>query len=136
MKKTLILLLFLFCFAFSGCMSRSKAPGSPICRVVTEITVQAKRGTEDVLWCYSEPKKMIKLLNYLRHLELWDSADPEISAAPHYRITLHLSDGRQKTYDQIGTDYIRIGDGPWLRIPEDQGIRLSLLLTAVSSDAI
>ncbi len=138
MKKKLLLLIIMLCFSASGCSGRSKPPEPPKCRVVTEITIQVENAPEPGLCRYTDPRKMTKALNYLRHLDPWDipETEPGISEGPEYRITLRLSDGSEKVYEQIGLSYFREPGTDWREIPPADAIRLPLLLAAVQSDAI
>ena len=138
MKRSLFLLLSIICILSAGCTGPVRAAKPSKCRVVTEITVEVKNAPKPGLRRYSDPKKMTKALNYLRHLDPWDApaADPEASDAPVYRITLQLSDGSEKIYEQIGLSYFKEPGSPWKEIPPEDGIRLPLLLAAVQSDTI
>ena len=138
MKKVLFLLLSVFSITLSGCSSHLKPAEPPKCRVVTEITIQTENASTPDLRRYTDPQKMTKALNCLRRLDLWDHpvTDPEASTGTRYRILLTFSDGSAKHYEQIGHTHLRVNGGPWMLIPNDHGIRISLLLAAVPSDAI
>ena len=133
MRKLLFIILTIICLSASGCSSGHKLPQQPICKVVTEITILENSGKGSRLFHYNDPKAMSKILNYIRHLELWDPAASDADPAGDfgYTITLHLSDGTQKDYAQSGlTRFCAPGD-VWRQIPTEHGIRLPLLVEAI-----
>ena len=132
MKKMLFLLLAAWFFTGTGCSAGLQPPETPHCRVVTEITVLANNDPESHQRRYSDPKSMIKILNYIRHLDPWDPVNTDDSnGAASFTITVYLSDGTQKSYEQIGLTCFRIPGDIWRQIPAEDGIRLPLIIEAI-----
>lgn len=106
-------------------------------RVVTGISIVHRVGDATSQRHYSDPKKMELFLNYLRLLRPYVPAteDPEELIADSYRITLHLSDGNEKTYHQWGSSYISVDYQPWLLIPPEMGSGLGILFATIDSDS-
>ena len=138
MKKLILLLSVMSCLCCTGCATASAAPDDPLCRVVTEIIIEAENTAHPGLCRYVDSHKMSKALTYLRHLDYWDRAKttPDLASDVRYQIHLYFSDGTTTSYEQVGYSYFKKQDGPWLTIASDQGIRLALILAAVPSDAI
>lgn len=105
-------------------------------RVVTQVSVAHREGDKVFQRHYSDPKKMELFLNYLRLLRPYVPAreDPEELIADSYQITLHFSDGAQKTYCQWGDSYISVGYQPWLMIPPELGSTLGTLFSTTAAD--
>lgn len=132
MRKLMYVLLSVFIIASTGCSAGSIPPQKPLCRVVTEITVRENSGTGSRLCRYSDPKAMTKLLNYIRHLDPWDPADTGTAEGDSYfTITVYLSDGTEKIYEQAGLTCFRRPGDTWRHIPAEDGIRLPLLVEAI-----
>ena len=133
MRKMLFIILTVAALSVTGCSARPERPQKPLCRVVTEITVLENSVAGSRLFHYSDPKALTKMLTYIRHLDPWDpvpgGTDPVGDVA--YTITVHLSDGTRKNYEQIGLTQFRAPGDVWRQIPQEHGIRLPLLVEAI-----
>lgn len=132
MKNWLMTILSMSLFLTGGLRPQGATP----CSVVTEVRIQARAEEDTVERVYITQHKMNKVLNYLRHLDPWDPAelDVDTQAGTKYGITLTLSDGTVRTYDQTEYRYLRSEDGIWREITPELGIRLPLLIAAIPSD--
>ena len=132
MRKLIIFILWLMLPFTAGCSDGRPASQYPAFRVVNEITILSNNSAGSHLSRYSDPKEMSKILNYIRCLDPWDRADTTDSAETFgYTITLYLSDGSKKQYEQHGLTYFRLPGDTWRRIPADRGIRLPLIVEAI-----
>ena len=138
MKKLILLLSVMFCLCCTGCATASAAPDAQLCRVDTEIIIEAENTADPGQCRYVDSHKMSKALTYLRHLDYWDQAKtpPDLASDVRYQIHLRFSDGTTASYEQVGYTHFKKQDGPWLSIASEQGIRLALILAAVPSDPI
>ncbi|MBR2889097.1 MAG: hypothetical protein IKC09_02325 [Oscillospiraceae bacterium] len=131
--KSWFMTLLTAALLLTGGQDPARNPARPM-RVVTQVSIQ----TPDA-WVirYHRQEKMGKVLNYLRHTDPWDPpARNPGSSEPVVRITVSLSDGSQVHYAQWGTEYLRKGQGPWMKIHPERGLRLWLILAAVPGDSV
>ena len=122
MKKILFLLLLIP--FISGC------PQQGPCRVVTDIHITS--GEKQ--YHYNSPRKIDKILIYLRSLETWGPAVLDELEGAEYRITLTFSDGSTKVYRQRNYRCLSVNNGNWLRIYPENAEKLPLLLEVVPPD--
>ena len=95
MKKYIVCLLSFTVLLLAGCERLLAPSGAPKSRIVSYVEISIDNGTERHQVLYKDPRKITKVLNYLRCMETWNFAelDPLPQEAPRYSIDLHLSDG-------------------------------------------
>ena len=133
--KTKIGILILSVFLLlSGCSRKESQTSFPL---VTEITVHYENGPIHGQLHYSEDDKMQLILTYLRLLNPYGQPpeDPETTDGTLFQITLTHADGGVTTYQQKADRYLKSGEEPWLCIPSQKAVELSLLLGYLEDDA-
>jgi len=132
-KGFFIFFLFLFSIWLFGCKTDSSAE---ISHMVTQIDISCQQEDVHIHRHYTDPEKMEKYLLYLRLLELGDtpSMDAEHVDADVYRITVLLSDGRQRIYRQKDHRYWSTQMRPWQTIDPAQAAGLYHLMRTVPGD--
>ena len=123
MKRLAVFLLLPF--LLTGC-SWQKMPAGPLCRVVTQVHINATVDGETGSITYTDPKGMESVLNYLRLLKKGNRTDidPDSFRADSYEITLYYSDGQHTTYRQLHNDFLQTDGGAWKSI---EGAKMQLL---------
>ena len=121
-EKILLTWLTLLVF-LTGCSHASAAapPPEPI-SVVTGIQVTCVHDGTTISRRYTHERNMQFILNYLRLLPFRGSADtdPERIVGDECRITLQLSDGRNRIYRQRAGRYLSVDCQPWYQIDPDK----------------
>ena len=111
----------------------------PQIRVVTAIRVETTVQDQQETYLVTDPELMHDLMNYLRRLDPYTTAeiDEETFRAYSTYLTVEYSDGNQTRYHQLYTDYLKTDDGPWKTIDPEDGARLWGILACISqSDSI
>ena len=142
MKKSIsqclamILLPVQIVFCFCGCSRYTDEPVTPLCSVVTAITVTFENGPIHAQRHYTASDKMQLILNYLRLLQPYGSPDedPETAQGSDFRIVLSYSDGCQKTYRQKGDRFMQNTEGIWKKIDPAKAAELSRIMGQTESD--
>lgn len=118
----------------SGCSRKESQSSFPL---VTKITVRYENGPIHGQLHYSEDDKMQLILTYLRLLNPYGQPpeDPETTDGTLFQITLTHADGGVTTYQQKADRYLKSGEEPWLCIPSQKAVELSLLLGYLEDDA-
>lgn len=98
--------------------------------MVQQILITSPQGE----YRYDAPDKVQKFLYYLRSLKTWGPAELDTLHGDEIRVTLQYSDGSSRTYRQLGSRCLAIGNGGWKKIRSDNGDKLKLLLEAVPPD--
>ena len=108
--------------------------GPPQIRVVTAIRVEAIVEDQQKSYLVTDPELMHDLMNYLRQLDPYTTAEinPETFRAYSTYLTVEYSDGDRTHYHQLYTDYLKIDDGPWKTIDPEDGARLWGILACIS----
>ena len=133
MKKlvTFCLILLLLC----GCTPMQNTPASkPV--VVVGITVTHQNGSVITRRHYTSSSKMRSVLDYLRWVKPYGTADGNLLAntGDNYRIILSYSDGSEKWYQQIDDQYFLEEGKSWQMLdPEMAGV-LGQIFTQMESD--
>lgn len=132
MKTKIGILLLSVLLLLSGCSGKQQG-SFPL---VTEITVHYENGPIHGQLHYNEDDKMQLILTYLRLLNPYGqpSEDPETADGPLFEIILTHSDGSHTTYQQKSDQYLKTGQSPWLCIPPQKAVELSLLLGYLEED--
>ena len=128
--KRLLLILFGVLPILSGCHRQELISVS---HLVTGITIT--RLADGETHHYTQDHAMGRILNYLRSLDPFGKteADPVISPED-YQITLHFSDGRQRSYWQQNREKFLDADNRWKQIHPEDARQLSLLFAAIPSE--
>lgn len=124
----------LLCFSFlGGCQGRE---AQPLGRAVTKVEVTCRLPGKTLHRTYTQENKMRAVLTYLRLLEPggYAAIDPETTRAETSVITVTLSDGHRRVYQQTGSEYLRKDHHPWQRIRGISPKRLYLLAHAIETD--
>ena len=132
--KTKIGILILSVFLlFSGCSGKESQTAFPL---VTEITVHYENGPIHGQLHYTEDEKMRLILTYLRLLNPYGQPpeNPEAADGTLFEIVLTHADGSHTTYQQKADQYLKTGQSPWLCIPPQKAVELSLLLGYLEED--
>ena len=134
MKKSAVMLMLL-ALLLSGCCSvNEETPGSP--RLVTGVSASYQSGTIQLRREYTDGEKMRGILDYFRLVKTLGppETDPETVEGNRICVTVHYSDGTQRTYDQWADQFLRWDGGPWQRIQPEKAQELALLLGLTESD--
>ena len=134
MRKTAIAVLLL-AILLCGCSNvDEQVLGQP--RLVTGIAATYQSGAIRLQRQYSDGDKMRSILDHLRLVKALGPAetDPETVEGSRIQVTLSLSDGSEKVYEQRADQYLRVDGGVWQEIPPEQGQELALLLGLMESD--
>ena len=134
--QTLSILFFLLPVLLSGSVSPGLHRIDGPLHTVTTVHVVCSRENRTMTRLYHAPRKMEKVLNYLRLLEDQGTADtdPERLAGDRFEITLYYSDGQQGIYRQRGDRYLSKNAHPWKKVDPDQARLLYPMLQAMPSD--
>ena len=119
------LVLLMVCICLSGCGKKE----DPAVRVVTQVEIVC-RSPQDVLYRrYTQPKKICRVLNYLRLQKGMGPADedPEKLTGHVWKINVILSDGSRGVYYQHGGRYLSKKYHPWQKI--DSGLATEFFQT-------
>ena len=133
-KRWIWVFSLLLCFSFlGGCQGREP---QPLGRAVTQVEVTCRLPGKTLRRVYTTENKMRAVLTYLRLLEPSGFApvDPETTRLESSLITVTLSDGSRRIYEQAGTEFLRKGQRPWQRIRGISPHRLYLLVHAIEAD--
>jgi len=133
-KRWIRVFSILLCLSFlSGCQT-TKA--QPLGRAVTRVEVTCRLPGKTINKTYTKENKMRAVLTYLRLLEPSGFApvDPETTRLESSLITVTLSDGSHRVYEQAGTEFLRKGQRPWQRIRGISPKRLYMLVHAIEAD--
>ena len=122
-----------FFFLLSGCTREENVSAFPL---VTEISVHYENGTVEGQLSYTDDEKMQMILTYLRLLKPYGHPpeDPEAAEGPLIEISLHYANGGSTVYRQKADRYLQTGKNPWLCIPPQKAMELSLLLGYLEED--
>ena len=134
MRRWIWAISLMLCFSFfGGCRSREV---QPLGRVVTQVEVTCRLPGQTLTRTYTKEHKMRAVLTYLRLLEPGGYAplDPETTRAEISVITVTLSDGNRRVYQQTGSEFLRKDHHPWQRIRGISPKRLYLLVHAIEPD--
>lgn len=132
---TLILALgFALC---CGCMPQTQ-PDTPLCRIVTRISITREQAGSTVSRSYTDSDSMSAILLYLRKLNPYGNveAEPSDAAESCYQIVLEYSDGTKQVYHQIDSSFFQDGSGKWKLIDEQSGNDLPLLFEQLPTEQI
>lgn len=134
--KRKLLMIFLCMLVLSGCRARPGSHAQQALRVVTGITVHYENGAIRGTLQYAEDEKMQLILNYLRLIRPYGEPeeDPEAVDGTLFQIILTHPDGSTKQYRQKADRYLQTDQGPWLCIPSQKAMELSLLLGYLETD--
>lgn len=135
--KKLALLIGILMLLFCGCSVNAAADEpAPRLHVVTQVDIICRRADDILQWHYTQPQKMISVLNYVRLLEYRGKVDtdPEKIIGDSYKITVQLSDGRSHVYYQHAERYLSRDHHPWELIDPEQAQRLYPMLQEMPSD--
>jgi len=134
MKIKFGLLILSFFLLLSGCTREDPPSSFPL---VTEITVHYENGPIHGELRYTEDEKMQQILTYLRLLNPYGQPqeDPETAEGTLFQIILTHSGGGSTVYQQKADRYLKTGQDPWLCIPPQKALELSLLLGYLESDS-
>lgn len=133
MRRLFCLLLALL---LSGCSYPAPPGEAHGSRVVTAIEVTASVDGQLQHRLYTQEHKMQAVLSYLRLLQpqLRTTIDPETFRTDAFRIILTLSDGSERVYHQLHSDYVQIDGGIWRSIDPSAGATLVRILEELPSD--
>ena len=108
--------------------------GPPQIRVVTAIRIETPAEEFPKLTVITDEPTMSAVMLYLRQLDPYTPADiaEETFRAYSASITVEYSDGEQTQYTQLYTDYLKTGDGPWMKIDQEDGADLWRILACIS----
>lgn len=131
-KKSFKLFPLILCLLLTGC----HAPPTEKSKLVTEISVEVRQGTELLRRRYTDPQKMEVILSYLRAMEGRDHScsDPERYAGPRYRIELRYSDGSTGYVFQHADRFLSRDFHPWQEINTAHGAFLLPLIKNMAND--
>ena len=135
MKRFLLLLFFLvFSATLYGCNPDQPA----VSHIVTQVDIFCQHEDVQIRRQYTDQQKMHYVLLYLRLLKPAGTPDkdPNTLGADVYRITLQLSDGREKVYRQTAHRYFCEGNRPWRNIDPEDAANLYFLMRKVPGDAL
>ena len=120
---------------FSGCSRKESQSSFPL---VTEITVHYENGPIHGKLHYTEDNKMQLILTYLRLLKPYGQPpeDPEAADGTLFEIILTHADGGITTYQQKADKYLKTQEDPWLCIPPQKAMELSVLLGYLEEDIV
>ena len=133
MKTKIGIFILSVLLLLSGCNRKESQSSFPL---VTEITVHYENGPIHGQLHYTEDDKMQLILTYLRLLKPYGQPpeDPETADGTLFQIVLTHADGSHTTYQQKGDQYLKNGQSPWLCIPPQKAVELSLLLGYLEED--
>lgn len=116
--------------------SASKHTPPALTRVVTHIDIVSQQENVTVARHYNDQNKMKSVLLYLRLLRplYTPEEDPDTINGDVYEITLHYSDGQEKTYRQKAHRYISMDRRPWQTVDPDHAAGLYKLMQHYPSD--
>lgn len=139
MKKGFKLFL-LFCFSaviMPGCGKNNPSAAS-LTRVVTQVDISCKQPHTFIERHYTDPGKMEYVLLYLRLLKPFGTAvaDPEQIHHDVYRITVKLSDGTKRIYQQKAHRYFSKDARQWQMIDPAKAAGLYRLMEKIPSDPV
>ena len=119
-----------------GCRAHPSGDTQQALRLVTGITVHYENGPIRGSLQYEEDQKMQLILDYLRLINPYGqpAEDPETAGGTSFQIVLTYSDGSTKHYRQKADRYLKTDQGPWLCIPPQKALELSLLLGYLETD--
>lgn len=135
-KRWIWAISMMLCFSFfGGCRGREV---QPLGRAVTQVEVTCRLPGQTLTRTYTKENKMRAVLTYLRLLEPGGYAplDPETTRSESSVITVTLSDGSRRVYQQTGSEYLRKDHHPWQRIRGISPKRLYLLVHAIEADEL
>ena len=117
----------------SGCSRKESQASFPL---VTGITVRYENGPIHGELFYNEDDKMQLILTYLRLLKPYGEPpeDPENAEGTLFEIVLTHADGGLTTYQQKADKYLKTQEEPWLCIPSQKAMELSVLLGYLEED--
>ena len=136
-RKNIVFLITLLMIALCGCSSQpTPMDAAPPPRFVTQVDVVCQNGPQSLTRQYTSPEKIGSMLLYLRLLHPIGNADtdPELLTGNIFKITVHLSDGKQHVYYQQSDRYLSKDLQPWQQIEEKYADNLEPLLQSMSSD--
>ena len=125
----------MFCLLLSGCKAKEFVPEEPLV-YVTQVSVDYEYRLSHLRRSYTDSDKMDVFLYYLYDLSPHGKPeeDPEQIQGDSCKITLSLSDGTQRVYRQIGSQYLSIDWQPWQKINQGKGSVLFHLVNHIQSD--
>lgn len=131
-KINLFIVLSIAAFCMCGCQGNQR----PLCRVVTQVDIACDHEGIPIRRHYTDTEKMEAVLLHLRLLRPSGAPaiDPEALDADVYEITVSLSDGQQRIYQQKDHRYFRKGTSGWQCIAPERASRLYTLLRQYQSD--
>ena len=127
------LMIFLAVMCLSGCGRRAAAP----IRVVTGVEITTRSGQHTLSRSYTQPKKIQKVLDYLRlqEGEGFADMDPERLTGTTFVIDVTLSDGSHSLYYQQGDRYLSKKYHPWQKINAERAADFYQMLRKTPTDA-
>ncbi len=125
----------MLCIFLSGCKAKEPASEDPLV-YVTQVSVDYEYRLSHLRRSYTDSDKMDVFLYYLYNLSPHGEPDedPEQIRGDSCRITLTLSDGTQRVYRQIGSQYLSVDCQPWQKISQGKGSVLFHLVNHIQSD--
>ena len=131
----LLAVVLLLSALLCGC-KRQAAPLEEPLVFVTQIHIDYEYRQNHLLRSYTDADKMDVILYYLYGLSPHGQPeeDPEQIQGDSCKITVTLSNGQQKIYRQIGSQYLSVDFHPWQTIPQDRGSLLYHLVNHIESD--
>ena len=119
-----------------GCGRRGAAENTPVCRVVTGISVTYENGPMTARRNYTASDKMREVLNYLRWVDPYGAPDedPETADGSSFLIVLTYSDGCEKRYLQKADRFLLEEGRGWRKIDPTRAMTLGQILGQMKSD--
>ena len=132
MKNLLKIFPFILCLLLTGCHT----PSTEKSKLVTEISVEVRQGTDILRRRYTDPQKMEVILSYLRGMEGHDHScsAPERYAGPRCRMELHYSDGSTGYVFQHADRFLSRDFQPWQELNTAHAAFLLPLIKNMASD--
>lgn len=131
-KKCIFLITCLWALALFGCRSTPRVQ----CRYVTAVDITCDHGDAPIRRHYTDTEKMEAVLIYLRLLQPGGAPakDPDAVDADVYEITVSLSDGHHRVYQQKDHRFFRNLTGGWQTVSPGHCHGLYTLMRNYESD--
>lgn len=139
MKKRVFVLIALLLLTLSACgrdtppVSNPSGPG----RMVRRIEVSVHPADGELERIYMTQENMNGLLTLLRGMETEEAplTEPNLTGGQsYYTITVTFANGEQTLYHLLGQTYLRLGDGDWCIIDQENSLQFTRYLREHPSD--
>ena len=129
-RSKIVVFLLLLCLC--GCSKQQR----PACNVVTQIDITCTYDDQQLQRCYTDSEKMRAVLLYMRLLRNGKTADTAAQPTPaaDFQITVSMSDGTKRFYNQKDYRFFQKNNGSWQHIPPEQAMELYRLIHFYDSD--